>query len=86
MTTTERAMTTAARICRLLDEKFGVPVLQFSEQITFEQLEVDSLTLVEFALALKKEFGITLNEAERDPSYSIIEMATLVDAKTAELR
>lgn len=78
-------MTTKERLCRLLDEKFGVPLPPETEDATFEELDVDSLVLVEFALAVKKEFGILLDEQQRDTSHSITDIATIVDAKMAEI-
>ena len=41
-------------------ESFGAPVADITRDSTFEQLDVDSLDLVEIAQVIEEEFGVAL--------------------------
>ncbi|GAB1688978.1 acyl carrier protein [Krasilnikovia sp. M28-CT-15] len=71
------------RLRALLDERFGVPAADITDEATFEELALDSLILVEFALVVRKEFGIALDSWELEPSFTVKDAAELVDAKAA---
>jgi acyl carrier protein len=74
---------TKERLSGMLDDKFGVPASSVTDDITFEELELDSLVLIEFALAIKKELGVTIADWELKPSLTMVDVAQLVDSKLA---
>ncbi|MCW2640390.1 MAG: acyl carrier protein [Dactylosporangium sp.] len=71
------------RLRDLLDAKFGVPAAEITDDVTFEELAIDSLILVELALVIRKELGVTLDAWELEPSFTISDAAALVDSKGA---
>jgi acyl carrier protein len=73
---------TETRIRELLDEKFGLPMDELTvDGVTFDDLALDSLILVEFALVIRKELGVDLDAWELHPALTIPAAAALVDAK-----
>jgi acyl carrier protein len=62
------------RVTELLIEKFGVPAEDIAVDATFEELDLDSLDLVEFALAAEEDLGVRITDDEAE------ELATLGDA------
>jgi acyl carrier protein len=74
---------TETRIRELLDEKFGLPMDELTaDGVTFEDLALDSLILVEFALVIRKELGVDIDAWELSPTLTIPAAAALVDAKS----
>ncbi|WP_211239292.1 acyl carrier protein [Actinokineospora inagensis] len=69
------------RITELLSEDFGIPRAELAGEGTFEQLDIDSLVLVELALKIKKEWGVLLAEGELEPTHTVADAAALVAAK-----
>lgn len=69
------------RLVNLLSAKFGVAAEDVSSDSTFEDLEFDSLALLEFALATGEEFGVRISEEELTPASTLADAAELVQAK-----
>jgi acyl carrier protein len=65
----------------LLTSQVGVDEDGLRAEATFDELELDSLVLIEFALILKKEFGVVLEDGELTPDLTVRETARLLAAK-----
>jgi acyl carrier protein len=75
--------TTVDRLTVLLTTKFGVGEDEVVQGVTFADLELDSLSLLEFALLARKEFNVPLDEDEVSAEDSLATMAKLIDDKMA---
>ncbi|GAA2986984.1 acyl carrier protein [Actinokineospora diospyrosa] len=69
------------RLAELLHDDFGIPRAELAANGTFEELDVDSLVLVELALKIKKEWGVLLAEGELEPTHTLDDAAALVGAR-----
>lgn len=75
-------MATLDKLKDLIAEEFDVEVSELSEATTLkEDLEADSLTLVEMVMSVEDEFDVELGEDEITSVNSIGELATLIDSK-----
>ncbi|MBB6075114.1 acyl carrier protein [Streptomyces paradoxus] len=52
---------------------------------SFQQLEVDSLSLAELGAQLEDEFGITIEEEELTPATTVTALAEFLQARGAVL-
>lgn len=73
----------AEYITAALVEKFGVPADALLPETTFEDLDVDSLVLVELAVLLERRFGVGLAEGELTADQKLTDAAELVLARSA---
>lgn len=78
-------MTVTARLGDLLVERFGVTEDQLGPEVTFEELDLDSLDLVDFALAAEEVFGVRITDDEAEGLKTLGDAATLIEAKGARL-
>ncbi|MER6159598.1 phosphopantetheine-binding protein [Streptomyces sp. NPDC001868] len=74
------------RLVGLLAKGFGIDADEVSPGNTFEELELDSLALVELTLAAQEEFGITLTDDDLHARSSLTEAADVLDAKQVTVR
>jgi acyl carrier protein len=74
-------MSTQELITTLLTEKFGVPRSDIGAQQTFDQLGIDSLIIVELALALRRQLRVPLDDDELYPELTVHQVAELLDEK-----
>jgi acyl carrier protein len=75
-------MATLDKLKDLIAEEFDVEVSELSEATTLkEDLEADSLTLVEMVMSVEDEFDVELGEDEITSVNTIGELATLIDSK-----
>lgn len=72
------------RVSALISEKFGLDEAELISGATFDELEIDSLILVELSLILRKEMDIVLQEGELKSSFTLDEAVAVIRAK-AEL-
>jgi acyl carrier protein len=66
-----------------LVDKFGVFGADLGPATTFDDLDVDSLVLVELAVILKRTFGVLLDVDELTAGLTVSQVAELVQAKLA---
>ena len=71
------------RVVELLTDKFGVPAEDISRQATFEDLDLDSLDLVEFALAAEEELGVRISDEEAAELETLDDTVKLLESKGA---
>lgn len=76
--------TVTDQVATLLADRFGVDAGEACADARMRDLDLDSLTLVEFALVAEKEFGVKLAEDEVNLDHTIGEVAALIDAKLSE--
>lgn len=70
-----------AQVAELIVEKFDAPAAAITPDTRFEELDFDSLVLVEFTLALQRKFGVELAEGELQAEQTIGEVAALLASK-----
>lgn len=71
------------RVKTLLVDKFGVPEDEISPEATFEDLDLDSLDLVEFALAAEEELGVRITDEEAEDLETLQDTVKLLESKGA---
>lgn len=74
------------RVKDLLIEKFGVPADDITPQSTFEELDLDSLDLVEFALAAEEDLGVRISDEEAEQLTTLDDTVQLLEAKGAKVQ
>ncbi len=73
------------RVKELLVEKFGVSADDVTPEATFADLDLDSLDLVEFALAAEEEMGVRISDEEAEQLETLDDTVTLLEAKGAKV-
>ncbi len=76
--------TVTDQVATLLADRFGVEAGEARADARMRDLDLDSLTLVEFALVAEKEFGVKLAEDEVNLDHTIGDVAALIDTKLSE--
>jgi acyl carrier protein len=71
------------RITRVLCDNFKVQHESIGPGTTFADLRFDSLVIVELALVLDNEFGISLGDGELTDTMTVTDAAELVMVKGA---
>ena len=70
------------RVCKILADNLSVPEDQVNPGARFqEDLDADSLDLVEAVLALEEEFGVTIPEEEMEGVKTVGQAIQLVATK-----
>jgi len=75
--------TTYEKMADVLVEKFGVDRDELRPDVTFEDLEMDSLFLVEFVLTLQSELGLKIDEDAASPRDTLGAVAEILEAQIA---
>ena len=73
--------TVLERLAALLIARFGVTRDEVRPDVTFAELDLDSLALVEFAMVAEKEFGVPIGEDEMSPQATVTDAVTLIGGK-----
>lgn len=73
------------RVKELLVDKFGVPADDISPEATFDDLDLDSLDLVEFALAAEEDLGVRISDEEAEELETLGDAVSLLEAKGAKV-
>lgn len=71
------------KVKELLVEKFGVSKDEVSPEATFSDLDLDSLDLVEFALAAEEEMGVRISDEEAEQLDTLDDTVKLLEEKGA---
>ncbi|MET9254316.1 acyl carrier protein [Streptomyces sp. NPDC048182] len=72
------------RLVGLLVNACGLEADEISSDVTFRDLEVDSLALVELGLAAQQEFATPIGDDDLELDATVAEAAAMVDRKLAE--
>ena len=73
------------KVKELLVDKFGVEESEVSPQATFDDLDLDSLDLVEFALAAEDELGVRITDEEAEQLDTLEDTVKLLEEKGAKV-
>ena len=73
------------KVKELLVDKFGVEESDISPTATFEDLDLDSLDLVEFALATEDELGVRITDEEAEQLDNLDDTVKLLEEKGAKV-
>lgn len=73
------------KVAELLVEKFGVDESEISPEATFEDLDLDSLDLVEFALAAEEQLGVRISDEEAEQLDTLDDTVKLLESKGAKV-
>jgi acyl carrier protein len=76
-------MTLYDRVQTLLTDKFGVPADDIRPDASFEELDLDSLDLLEFAMAAEEELGVRITDDEAEQLATLGDAVKLLEAKGA---
>ncbi len=68
----------------VLVDKFGVEESEVSMEASFEDLDLDSLDLVEFALAAEEELGVRISDEEAEQLETLADTVKLLEEKGAQ--
>jgi len=71
------------RVAALLVDRLGVPQDDLTPEATFEELDLDSLDLVEFSMAARDEFGVQISDDEAEGLKTVGDAVALLDSKGA---
>jgi acyl carrier protein len=72
------------RLSELLIAKFGVGKDEVTPDTMFVDLDLDSLALVELAMAVKEVFGVDMGETELHPENTVADAVKLLTSKGME--
>lgn len=61
---------TFEKVAKILGDYRDMDPASFTPETTFEQLELDSLDMVELIMALEEEFGVTIEMSENIKTIS----------------
>jgi acyl carrier protein len=73
------------RLAELLASRFGLTGEDLDLDATFDQLEIDSISLVELAVISEDEFGVMLSEDDFTKEHTIRTAADLLASKGAHV-
>lgn len=65
----------------LLTQRFGLDEASLTPGVSFDSLELDSLALVEFSIALQEDFGVPVGEEDITAEHTVNDVAELVATK-----
>ena len=78
-------MSVYTKIVALLDDKFGIAADEVTETTTFEELDLDSLDLVEFSMASEDELGVKIEDEEAAELKTVGDAVKLLESKGASV-
>lgn len=73
------------RVVKILVDNFGVDASAVGPDATFENLDLDSLDLVEFALAAEEELGVRIEDEEAEGLETLGACVKLLEEKGAKV-
>lgn len=71
------------RVRDILVNSFGVDAGDITPEATFEDLDLDSLDLVEFALAAEEQLGVRITDEEAEGLSTLADTVALLERKGA---
>ncbi|MCX4792034.1 MULTISPECIES: acyl carrier protein [unclassified Streptomyces] len=69
------------RLTDILVNQFEVQPEEVRPDITFEELELDSLFLVELGLVIKRDLDVEIGEDDATPRSTVADVVKLIDAQ-----
>lgn len=78
-------MTVYDKIVAMLDDKFGIAADEITPESSFEELDLDSLDLVEFSMAAEDDMGVKITDDEAAELKTVGDAVRLLEAKGASV-
>ncbi|MBM9622997.1 acyl carrier protein [Streptomyces zhihengii] len=69
------------RLTDILVNQFEVRPDELRPDVTFEELELDSLFLVELTLVVKRDLDVEINEDDATPRSTVADVVKLIEAQ-----
>lgn len=76
--------TTYDQLVEIITKLHDAPRDRISPDVTFAQLDVDSLTMVEISMRIERELGVHIDDNELEEDLTLSATTELVDAKLAQ--
>jgi acyl carrier protein len=70
---------------QILTSKFQLDATEIAPSSTLEELQLDSLDVVELALVIEKEFGVRVSDDELADTQRLDAIVDLVEARSAKV-
>lgn len=72
---------TYERFTEILINQFEVQPEEVRPDITFEELELDSLFLVELGLVVRRDFAVEIGEDDATPRSTVADVVKVIEAQ-----
>ncbi|UMP06848.1 acyl carrier protein [Amycolatopsis sp. EV170708-02-1] len=69
----------------ILVDKLKIPAAEVRAEVTPEDADLDSLTIVELSMVLEKEFGIEISEDEIKSAATLGDIARLMEQRSTRV-
>jgi acyl carrier protein len=76
--------TVLERLAAVLIDRFGLSADELHPGVTFAELDLDSLALVELAMVVEKEFGVPIADDELSPDATMTMAVELIGMRFGE--
>ncbi|GGO90663.1 acyl carrier protein [Wenjunlia tyrosinilytica] len=73
-------------LVQLMTAEFGFEADEIKPDDTFNELELDSLALVELAMAASADLGVAIGDEDLSPDDTVERAAKLIEGKLAEVK
>jgi acyl carrier protein len=73
------------RVVELLTGQFGVAESAIAPEATLEDLDLDSLDVVEFSMVAEEELGVPISDEEAENLVTLDDSVKLLEGKGAEV-
>jgi acyl carrier protein len=68
-----------AKVKKLISEQLGVDESEIAKETSFEDLDADSLDIVELVMALEEEFGLEIADEEVEKIKSVGDVVRYIE-------
>ncbi|MFJ4682713.1 acyl carrier protein [Streptomyces sp. NPDC091377] len=75
--------TTYHQLVEIVTKLHDAPRDRISPDVTFAQLDVDSLTMVEISMRIERDLGVHIADNELEEDLTLAATTRLIDAKLA---
>ncbi|MEU5594335.1 acyl carrier protein [Streptomyces sp. NPDC020298] len=76
--------TTYDQLVEIVTKLHDAPADRISPDITFAELDVDSLTLVEISIRIERDLGVRIDDNELQEDLTLAATTELIDSKLAQ--
>ncbi|MFK4106603.1 acyl carrier protein [Streptomyces sp. NPDC019531] len=76
--------TTYTQLVEIVTALHDAPPDRISPDVTFAQLDVDSLTMVEISMRIERDLGVSIADNELEEDLTLALTTQLIDSKLAQ--
>lgn len=73
-------MDTFEKICEVIRNRFEIENINLSEDTTFDEINADSIDLVDLVMELEDEFGIEIKDEAFEDIKTVGNLSALIDS------